>query len=230
MFLPWVGLFEQVANSDAFIHYDDVQLPQGRSFINRVQIKTAKGPSWLTLPIKNSRELLTIEQSEVSQDHQWQKKMLNLFAENYRKSQFFEDAAEILDQTIHLKTKSLAELNIHGFNLVCDYFDLNKKEFHRSSLFPSTARSSERLLELVKQFRGSIYLTGHGARNYLNHELFEREGVEVRYMNYRKLEYTQLHSPFDPHVSILDLIANKGKEGKMQLVSGSITWREMVNG
>ena len=37
MFLPWIGLFEQVRLADRFIHYDDVQLPQGRSFISRVK-------------------------------------------------------------------------------------------------------------------------------------------------------------------------------------------------
>ena len=31
MFLPWVGLFEQARHADVWFHYDDVQLPQGRS-------------------------------------------------------------------------------------------------------------------------------------------------------------------------------------------------------
>ena len=43
MFLPWVGLFEQVRLADVFIHYDDVQLPQGGNFMSRVQLKTASG-------------------------------------------------------------------------------------------------------------------------------------------------------------------------------------------
>ena len=37
-FLPWSGLFNQIAMSDLFIHYDDVQFSKG-SFVNRVQLK-----------------------------------------------------------------------------------------------------------------------------------------------------------------------------------------------
>ena len=40
MLFPWIGIFEQIKLSDVYVHYDDAQLPQGRSFINRVQIKT----------------------------------------------------------------------------------------------------------------------------------------------------------------------------------------------
>ena len=41
MLFPWVGMFEQVALADVFVHYDDVQFSKG-SFTNRVQLKTAR--------------------------------------------------------------------------------------------------------------------------------------------------------------------------------------------
>jgi WbqC-like protein len=31
-FFPWIGYFEQVHRADIFVHFADVQLPQGRSF------------------------------------------------------------------------------------------------------------------------------------------------------------------------------------------------------
>ena len=49
MLFPWVGLFEQIRAADVYVHYDDVQFSKG-SFTNRVQIKTARGPRWLTVP------------------------------------------------------------------------------------------------------------------------------------------------------------------------------------
>ena len=41
MFFPWVGMFEQIALADVYVHYDDVQFSKG-SFTNRVQLKTAR--------------------------------------------------------------------------------------------------------------------------------------------------------------------------------------------
>ena len=54
MFFPWVGIFEQIRLADIFVHFDDVQLPWGSSFINRVQIKTKDGIKWLTIPIRKT--------------------------------------------------------------------------------------------------------------------------------------------------------------------------------
>ena len=58
MLLPWIGIFEQIKASDIFIHYDDVQFPQGRSFSSRVQVKTQQGSRWLTVPVKHDGKQL----------------------------------------------------------------------------------------------------------------------------------------------------------------------------
>src|SRR6476646_3718931 len=68
MFLPWLGLFEQVRLADVFVHYDDVQLPQGRSFMTRVQVKTADGVAWLTAPLDRKRSGRLINQAVFAAD------------------------------------------------------------------------------------------------------------------------------------------------------------------
>ena len=51
MFFPWVGMLEQMRVADTYVHYDDVQFSKG-SFTNRVQIKTAQGIQWLSMPLR----------------------------------------------------------------------------------------------------------------------------------------------------------------------------------
>jgi hypothetical protein len=80
----------------------------------------------------------------------------------------------------------------------------------------------------VQRFGGNVYVTGHGARNYFDHELFERHGISVEYMDYQKIPYPQLHGAFTPYVTILDLIANCGAESMAYLQSGTVRWREFV--
>jgi len=43
---------------------------------------------------------------------------------------------------------------------------------------------SDKVLQIVKYFDGKRYITGCGARNYLDHERFEENGVDVQYMKY----------------------------------------------
>jgi len=71
-------------------------------------------------------------------------------------------------------------------------------------------------------------VTGDGARAYLDHEEFERCGIDVQYMDYKKLEYPQRFPPFTPFVSVLDLIANCGTDGRQQFVSGTVSWRNLA--
>ena len=78
----------------------------------------------------------------------------------------------------------------------------------------------------MTHFEGDVYVTGHGAKNYLDHEAFERGGVHVEYMDYQRRAYPQLHGEFTPYVSILDLIANMGREGRDLICSGTVSWRE----
>ena len=65
--------------------------------------------------------------------------------------------------------------------------------------------SSERVLEIVKAVNGSCYISGHGALNYLDHDLFEQAGIKVAYMDYMLTEYPQNYGKFNPYVSGLDL-------------------------
>ena len=54
MYFPWVGMLEQIRLADVFMHYDDVQLARG--FYNRVQVKTAQGARWLTVPLRDKHQ------------------------------------------------------------------------------------------------------------------------------------------------------------------------------
>lgn len=89
-------------------------------------------------------------------------------------------------------------------------------------------QSSRRVLDVVKQASGTHYITGHGARQYLDHALFEAEGVHVEYLDYQKQPYPQLHGEFTPFVSVLDLIGNLGKDGARVMVSGSVDWKAFI--
>jgi hypothetical protein len=90
--------------------------------------------------------------------------------------------------------------------------------------------SSSRVLDIVLALGGRRYITGHGARNYLDHGLFEEAGVRVEYMDYQRLPYPQQHGQFTPYVSVLDLIANCGPEGRKFICSGSVYWKEFIDG
>src|SRR5262245_46812788 len=207
MFLPWIGLFEQVRLADVFFHYDDVQLPQGRSFTSRVQIKTAQGVDWLTVPIDRRRSGRLINEVILASHADWRARHLRVSRTAYAQAPHFELMFDVVERIYGFPTDSLSELDIHGVEIVAAWLGF-KPEFRRSSLSGIGGSSTQRLLDLCLSVGADTYVTGHGALNYLKHESFEERGVAVRYMDYQRTPYPQQHGEFTPFVSIIDAIAN----------------------
>jgi hypothetical protein len=56
------------------------------------------------------------------------------------------------------------------------------------------------------------YISGPSARDYIENDKFEAAGISLEYMEYNYPEYPQLYPPFDPHVTILDLMFMTGPD------------------
>lgn len=225
MFLPWAGLFEQVRLADVFIHYDDVQLPQGRSFMSRVQIKSANGVSWLTVPIDRARSGKLLNEIVLVKSEPWRDKHLRTIRHAYARRPYFDLMFELAEKIYGYTTDHLAEFNIYATEQISTFLGLTPS-FMRSSMMNVTGASTERLVSLCEAVDCNVYVTGHGALNYLNHQTFEDKNISVRYMDYRKVSYDQGHGEFTPYVSILDAIANCGHGARDLLCSEAVYWRD----
>lgn len=229
MFFPWVGIFEQIKLSDIYVHYDDVQFPLGRSFINRVQLKTIDGSNWLTAPVKKSNSLSLIKDVFLDDSQNWKRKHLNSLHHNYANAPHKKEMLSLVEEIYDTNLAKIAELNIYAIEKIWEYLEIKEVVFLRSSDLNIDGSSSERLIKIIKKIHSNEYITGHGAKNYMNHDLFENENISVNYMNYEKIPYTQLYGDFNPYVSILDLIANLGKSSKNYIISNTIYWKDFLN-
>jgi len=227
MFFPWMGIFEQLKLCDIFVHYDDVQLPLGRSFITRVQIKTSQGIQWLTVPVKKNG-LQMIKDVEIDNSQLWREKHLKTIKHNYSKAPFFDEMFDLVNDIYSCTVNGLSDLNCLIIEKISDYFSF-RKTFLKSSDMMFSSKSSQHLLDIVQSLNGSVYITGHGAKNYLDHSIFENAGISVQYMRYNLSNYKQIHGNFTPFVSIIDLIANMGKQGVSVLNSQSENWQQFIS-
>lgn len=229
MFFPWVGLFEQVRLADAYVHYDDVQFSKG-SFVNRVQIKTAHGWKWLTVPLTGLHLGQEIRSVAIQEEEDWRASHLAFLEQSYEDAPFAGEMLQLVARVYGRRDANIGDLAMASMEGVCAYFGFAPPSgFLRSSSLGIGGRGFERVLAIVQRLGGDVYVTGHGARQYLDHETFERAGVQVEYMNYQRTPYDQLHGEFTPYVSVLDLIANRGAAGAELIRSGTIPWREFIS-
>jgi hypothetical protein len=87
-----------------------------------------------------------------------------------------------------------------------------------STDYPSHGAKSELLLSVCEAAQAGEYVSGPAARAYLDEELFASRGVAVSWLDYSGYpDYPQVHPPFDPAVSILDLLFNVGSDAPRYL-------------
>ncbi len=69
---------------------------------------------------------------------------------------------------------------------------------------------TERLINVLSEVGATHYLSGPSARSYLQEECFTAAGISLEWMEYDYPAYQQLHGPYDPHVTVLDLLFMTG--------------------
>lgn len=210
-YLPWLGFFDQMLRSDTFVYYDDVQFDK-HGWRNRNRIKSPNGPVWLTVPVLNSgRHGQRIDEVEIDNRSPWARKHVTAIAQNYARTPYVGRYLPQLEEVLSQRWERLVELDIAVVKLMCEWFGITRT-IERSSKLEIEGGKSERLLEICRHFGADCYLSGDSAKDYLNVDLFARNGIRVEWQSYQHPAYQQLHGDFIPYLSALDLMLNLGPD------------------
>ncbi|HVJ42755.1 MAG TPA: WbqC family protein [Dongiaceae bacterium] len=229
MLFPWIGMLEQIRLADKYVHYGDVQFSKG-SFVNRVQVKTRQGRNWLTVPLRDLSIGQHIDAVKIDDRKAWRNQHLELLKQAYATAPYRDEMLDLVRGVYQQSYETIGAVSRASLLALCGYFDLRSdRQFFESHVLEIGGESSQRVLDIVAKLQGTRYITGWGARNYLDHELFERHGITVEYMDYLRAPYPQLHGDFTPYVSALDLVANCGMAGREHIRSATLYWKEFIS-
>jgi hypothetical protein len=209
-YIPWRGYFDLIRLADEFVLFDDVQYTR-RDWRNRNQIKTAQGLKWLTIPVDvKGKYHQKIKETRVA-DPRWAAEHWETIRHAYGKAAGFSEKGPLLEELyLGCQETMLSMVNYRFLTGICRMLDI-QANFSWSSDYQLADDKSERLLSICTQAGATHYLSGPSAKSYLDVELLRQGGVEVIWMDYSGYaDYRQLHPPFEPHVSIIDLLLNEG--------------------
>ena len=227
MYFPWVGMLEQMRCADIWVHLDDAQFSKG-SFMNRVQVKSLEGVQWMTVPLLNQKLGRALNETQLA-GHNWQRKHLAALQHMYKDAPFASEMYALAQSVLDNEGMSLAALGELSMESLALYFDILPAKVIRASELDVLGKGWKRVLDICRLLGAKRYVTGHGARNYLDHNSFEVAGIRVEYLNYQCIEYSQLHGAFTPYVTGLDLVANMGVSGRDVVVPKPVFWRDFLD-
>jgi len=210
-YIPWKGYFDLIHLADELILLDDVQYTR-QDWRNRNLIKTPSGPRWLSVPVVAKGQLQRkINETKVS-DPAWATRHWDAIRQNYATAPHFKAYRDAFEDLYASDETYLSRINRSFIDRICRVLGVTTP-ISWSSDYEVIEGPTARLVWLCKQSGASIYLSGPAARGYIEPELFEDAGIELRYMDYSGYpEYRQLHPPFEHSVTALDLIFNEGAD------------------
>lgn len=215
-FIPWLGYFRKMVESDVFIMLDNVQYTKN-SFINRNKIKTPQGDMWLTVPVAFKFGEL-INEVKINNESNWRKRHLKTLEMDYKKTEFFEQIVGLIEEIYYYKDwQNLCEFNTALVKSIAFYLGLDKKIVNASDL-KVHGKSTELLIQIVKQVNGETYLSGSGGTKYQEEDTFVREGIGLQYCGFVHPIYPQQWGDFIPNLSIIDLLFNCGPSSQRILL------------
>ncbi|MEM7525865.1 MAG: WbqC family protein [Pseudomonadota bacterium] len=218
-YLPWSGYFGLMQSVDLFVLLDTVQFAR-RSWQQRNQIKTANGPIWLSVPVRSKgKRYQLIRDVEIERDAPFAHD--RTVALNYAKASYYADFGPDIVSLLGHRFERLIDLNEALINHLRRVLGI-ETEIVRASRFEDAGAKADRLAHICRQVGAREYVSPPGSKAYVSgSDAFDAIGVAVRYFAFDHPEHPQLFGPFDPYMSVIDLILNCGSEGAQMIRSAS---------
>ncbi len=220
-FAPWLGYFNKVAKSDIFVLLDEVQFTFGET-MNRNRVLDLSGNiCYLSVPcVKKDHLNKKFSEIEISDAYDWQNKIKSFLKQVYGKFDFYEEVIDKLGFVFEKKYTKIIDVNLDLLHVFLDLLEIKTKlVFQKDIEYDRSKKKNDLVLELCQAVGATTYLSGNGAKNYMDIQSFKDNDISVCFQTFNPPPYEQrLHKDsFVPGLSILDVLFNVGIAKTKQL-------------
>lgn len=218
--MPWLGFFHKINMADTYVVLDNVQYRR-RYFQNRNKIRTRDGWQWLTVPLqKESRDGLFIKDAKIfNDDNEWRANNTDTIYQNYNKAPCFKQCWGELKDVYGSGYHLLEEMNLALIKFFMKKLNI-KSTIVLASDLDVCGSKGELILSICKNLNAKTYVSGISGRDYLDLGMFADNGINVIVQEFHHPIYKQMHEPFLPCMSVLDLVFNHGDKS-LDVINGS---------
>ena len=164
-FMPWYPFFQKVQKCDKFIIQTHCQFEKD-AYQNRFNINN----NWYTMSVKKGHWSELINEKKYCNSHKdWNKIKRQLH--NYK---------SILDEFDDCISESLTETNTLIIKKLCTMLNI---ETEIVTDYSTELKSNDRLVNLCKYYGATEYISGIGAKAYLDKTIFQRNDIKVTYQD-----------------------------------------------
>ena len=219
-YLPWLGFFDQILNTDLFVLYDDMQYNR-YSWRNRNYIKGPNGKILLSIPVLHEWGK-KINEVSIDNSKNWRTKHLKSIQHSYRSAPFFNKYIVFFNKLFRKNWERLNDLDVEIILYVVEELGIKTRLIQSSEIGleknfsgkdpNETDFKTERIITCMKELNADEFYEGAAGKNYINESMLRKESIKLIFQDYKHPLYNQQFGEFIPYLSIFDLLFNHGEE------------------
>lgn len=209
-FAPYAGFFAKALLADTLVLMDDVQFPQGSTWLTRNRFKNDNGKLWLSIPVwKKGLGWQKIREVRICNEGRWREKHLSTLQVAYHHAPFFKEHEAFLEGLFQGWQDRLVELNLSVLKYLAACLGIETR-FVLLSELGIDAKEPVLSAAVARTLGASVFLAQAGARKFLDAEIFRKAGLATVFAKAKPPVYPQLWGAFLPNLSVFDLLFNCG--------------------
>lgn len=211
-FVPYIGYWQLMNAVDKYVIYDDVNFIKS-GWINRNRILLNQETKYLNIPMIGASSFKLINEVEINQDQKLIKKTIRTIENAYSKAPYYKIVSPMIAEILNCGKNNLASYITKSFEIICDYLEIHTELILSSTLAKdNNLRSQDKVIAICKLLGGKEYYNAIGGKNLYEKKSFEREGIQLNFLETNEIVYQQFNHEFIPNLSIIDVMMFNDKE------------------
>ena len=211
-FFPYIGYFQLINAVDTFVIYDNIKYTK-KGWINRNRFLQNGKDVLFTLPLRKDSDFLNVKDRYLADSFDKQKLIAQLRAA-YLKSSEYKYAMPVIENCILYANDNLFDYIFHSVKNICNYLNI-KTNFCVSShinIDHESLKGQDKVIEICKKMDATTYINAIGGQELYSKDIFRDSGIELKFIQSDKIEYSQFDNEFVPWLSIIDVMMFNSKE------------------
>lgn len=210
---PYIGYWQLINTVDTFIIYDNIQFSK-KGWFHRNNILLNGKKTLFSIPLKKDSDNLDVANRFISDGADKEiNKIIRQIENGYKKAPYFEDVFPIIKEIFKNDERNLFKYIYNSILLICNYLEIDTKIIISSTIdIDHALKSQDKVIALNKALNATKYINPIGGTELYDFKEFQKENIELCFLESEVPKYKQFSDEFIPYLSIIDIMMFNNKD------------------
>lgn len=221
-FLPYLGYFQLIKASDAFVLHDNVQFTK-RGWLNRNRILLNGRGHLFTLPLVRTSHKAVIKDKYISADYSRESLLAKIYSA-YHKAPHFRYVFPQIEKIILFNDNNFFTYTKNSILEICKMLEIEVNVLEASCCeVPPETSGQERVISICKALKAKAYINPISGTKLYSSTEFYNNSISLNFIQPNLQLYKQYHNKFIPNLSVLDTLMFVDKATIIKMCNNDFT-------